>query len=885
MISLNGDKARMVIGANQINLDTYPLFLKIKSLPRYQIERDIDTLDWALTFPAEYAERFDKSYKVEPAPLPLPISDFLFDRQKLGVKVAWHKKRYGLFWDAGLGKTLVFLELCRQLIAAGKKCLIISPLNVIGQTMDEAELHYDMMLANYHDNREGFHNWRNSQSSTVAIINHEAFNRPLDLSGVDAVFVDESDVLKGEHGTRRTNMTNACKGIECKYLFSATQAPNEHLEYGQAAVFLEMVRSYTEFKSLYFVNKSDGWQLRMWSKDRFYADLASWSWSMRNPDRFGLEPVVLPELREMHQDVEITQEQIDLINASLPREQIALPGMPAPPESLNERGIYSQISKGFRYIGKAGKGRIVKLVTSNKPRVIREFIQAHKDRTAIVWTVFDEEGDIIQRELEQNTDRAVCHLTGKTPVRKRLEKIAAFQHGEIDILISKPRLLGLGLNLHIASLVVFSGLQDSYRDFYQALKRAHRYPQERDVIVFLPVTPYEEAILDNVLNKRDRAESDYRIQEGLYHASLYNEIQQYLTGEMLPAQQDRSKNMLQPVITDQYEYHHVDSIQLGLGRMRENSVHLIVTSPPFRNDLFAYTDDVADVGNSGGVGQLGRDEFMLHMSYSLAGMFRVLKPGRLACIEIDQSPLRLGVDGLIGISDFRGDVIRLAEEQGFTFWAEIPILGNPQADAITKHISTLTLSNFNKDRAALAPMMLTYVLVFKKPGKNETPVIGEDFGTFESWIEHADGIWQETEYNKGRAQHQGVSQAERFKAYLTGTEITFNEALQTMTGAWVDIDGSDTLNTPYNRGRTKEEENADKHVCPFARGIPSRLIRLYSNPGETVLDPFSGIGTTGEQALLHNRRFIGHELKAEYFLQGCQTLEKTARRDVQLNLI
>lgn len=101
-------------------------------------------------------------------------------------------------------------------------------------------------------------------------------------------------------------------------------------------------------------------------------------------------------------------------------------------------------------------------------------------------------------------------------------------------------------------------------------------------------------------------------------------------------------------------------------------------------------------------------------------------------------------------------------------------------------------------------------------------------------------------------------------------------------GAWTTIDGSDTLNTPYNRGKTKEEENADKHVCPFARPIPSRCIRLWSNPGETVLDPFGGIGTTGEQALLHNRKAILLELKAEYFLQACQILEKTAKRDIQL---
>lgn len=883
MIKIDGDVASLAISQDQIDLATYPLFLKVKSLPRYQIERDKDTLDWSLTFPAEYAERFDASYKIESEPLPLPVSDFLFDRQKLAVRVMWHKKRYGLFWDAGLGKTLVFLELCRQLTTVGKKCLIISPLNPIGQTMGEADKHYGMMLANYHDNRKGFHTWRKSTSQTVAIINHAAFRRPLDLDGIDAVFVDESDILKSGHGAIRTNLVNGCKGKERKALFSATQAPNEHLEFAQAAVFLEVVRSDTEFRAKYFVQKGEGWVLRKWSGEKFYADIASWSWSMRHPERFGLEPVTLPPIKEIRKRIEVTAEQADLINDMLPVAQGVLPSMPVSPRGLDERHIYNQASKGFVYKGK-GAHRTVRYVASEKPAVIRSFLQMHASRKAIVWTVYDEEAEILLAEIAEKTEFRVVNLTSKTPIKKRLETIGAFQRGEIDVLISKPRLLGLGLNLHMASLVIFSGLQDSYRDYYQALKRAHRYPQERDVIVYLPYTPYEEAILDNVLNKRERAEQDYKIQEGLYRDSLYAEIQEYLTGDLQPAQQERSNEMLEAVITELYECYHVDSIWHTLKKMAKNSVHLIVTSPPFRNDLFAYTDSVSDVGNSGGVGQAGRDEFTLHLSYSLKGMYRVLKPGRLACIEIDQSPLRLGVDGVIGVSDFRGDVIRLAEDQGFVLWAEIPVLGNPQAEAITKHIATLTLSNFNKDRANLAPMILTYILVFKKPGVNETPILGEDFGNFENWIEHADGIWQEAEYNKGREQYQGVKQADRFKEYLRGFEVSMNEAIETLMGAWTSIDGSDTLNTPFTRGRTKEIENSDKHVCPFARGIPSRCIRLWSNPGETVLDPFGGVGTVVEQALLHGRKAKSLELKAEYFLLSCQVAERTAKRDVQLEI-
>jgi hypothetical protein len=242
------------------------------------------------------------------------------------------------------------------------------------------------------------------------------------------------------------------------------------------------------------------------------------------------------------------------------------------------------------------------------------------------------------------------------------------------------------------------------------------------------------------------------------------------------------------------------------------------------------------------------------------------------------------VDGVIGMSDFRGDVVRAAEEEGFVQFGEIPVLGNPQAEAIVKHITTLSNANFGKDRASLAPMLLDYILVFKKPGDNSEPIQGDDFGSFESWIEHADGIWQEKEFNKGRENYQGVNQGERFKDYLQRFEIAFGEAMQIMSGAFLDIDQTNTLNTPYTRGRTKELEDADKHVCPFSLPLVNRLIRLYSNPGDVVLDPFCGVGSVLQEGIRLNRFVIGMELKREYFLQSVKIAEKTAKEARQLSL-
>lgn len=343
--------------------------------------------------------------------------------------------------------------------------------------------------------------------------------------------------------------------------------------------------------------------------------------------------------------------------------------------------------------------------------------------------------------------------------------------------------------------------------------------------------------------------------------------------------------MHEPIKTDHYELYHTDSIAQMLSGWKENSVDLIVTSIPFRNDLFAYTDHVADMGNSGGVGQLGRDEFVAHLTYCLEGMLKVLKPGRLACVEIAQSPLRKGVDGIIGVSDFRGDVIRAAEQVGFFQFGDIPVLGNPQAEAIVKHITTLNMDYVRGDRTKLSPMYLDYIIVLKKPGENQVPVTSDEV-TNENWIEYADGMWQEKDHNRHATMMTATKQRQRWAEYFENVGLTFLEAMQMIGGAFFDVDQTQTLNTPYTRGRTKELEDADKHVCPFSLPLVNRLIRMYSNPGETVCDPFNGVGSVVHEAVILGRFAIGIELKAEYFLQSATIAEQAVENSCrQLQLI
>ncbi|NIQ88774.1 MAG: hypothetical protein GWN93_06695 [Deltaproteobacteria bacterium] len=880
MIEVKGTRATLTI--DRLDTETYRQFLSVKQLPRYDVSQG-DNGDWHIEFPAEYASKFGVDVQEEDRPLPLPLPRIMFDYQNVITRVAWRKKRYACFADAGLGKTLIFLELARQLSALGKKTLIISPLMIIGQTIEEIIKFYDdgyPHTINLHSRGQGYdglgpntiESFTQDKKFKIAIVNYDKFRTPHDLTGIDCVIIDESSILKSERGVIRTNLIECTKGIEYKFCFSATPAPNDRIEYTQHAVFLEIVRAANEVYARFFVQKDNRWMLKRHSKDPFYRWLSGWSIFIRNPSAYGFDDNLkdLPPWQEKRIPIAMTQEQNALIRRVAGRTQLQLPGMADKPNGMNERQQYSQISKGFLYHKNGGNGgRNAEYVASNKPGEIRRIIESHPGEQAIVWCVFDEEGELIARELEAHTDLKVAHLTGKTPQNERLELIKRFRHNSLDVMISKPRLLGFGLNFQHCTVAIFSGLQDSYEQYYQAIKRCHRYGQKRTLMVYQPYTPHEEAILQNVLRKQHQTQRDFAAQEQLYIDSLYDELQEYLETDYVPPQKGE-KTMHAPVRTPQYELYHVDSIRSMLDGLAENSVDFAIFSPPFRNDLYSYTDDLGDMGNSGGVGERGKYEFMLHFSFFLRGLHRAMKPGRLVACHVMQAPLRKGLDGMVGISDFRGDVIRAFCKEGFYQFGEVVVLKNPQAQSIQKHINTLQMATLARDRSQIVPSFPDYLLVFKKPGENREPIQSDEVSNDE-WIEFADAVWQEQQYN---APGVAIPQA-----------VRFDEAVKTWMGVWHDIKETDTLNTPFTRGRTKEIEDADKHVCPLQLGLINRAIRLWSNKGDTVLDPFSGVGSSGYEAVQLGRKYVGMELKPEYFLNSVENLAQAVELAEQPRLL
>lgn len=278
----------------------------------------------------------------------------------------------------------------------------------------------------------------------------------------------------------------------------------------------------------------------------------------------------------------------------------------------------------------------------------------------------------------------------------------------------------------------------------------------------------------------------------------------------------------QPYVTDVATGRHFVAM-LGdscerLSELDDESVDLIVYSPPFAS-LFTYSPSDRDLGNS-------RDhaEFHQHYGFIVDELLRVLKPGRLCVVHCQQLATQKGRDGAIGLLDFRGDLIRTHVGAGFIFHGEVTIDKDPQAQAIRTKATSLMFQTLNRDSSMSRPALADYLLMFRKHGDNVDPIKPDCDN--ETWIEWARPVWY------------GIKE-------------------------------TNTLNTVVAR-----DEADERHICPLQLDLIERVVRLWSNRGETVLTPFMGIGSEVYSALKWGRRGIGCELKPSYWRTAVDNLQR-----------
>lgn len=271
----------------------------------------------------------------------------------------------------------------------------------------------------------------------------------------------------------------------------------------------------------------------------------------------------------------------------------------------------------------------------------------------------------------------------------------------------------------------------------------------------------------------------------------------------------------------------------------DDSMHFEIYSPPF-SSLYTYSNSDRDLGNSKDDAQ-----FFEHFHFITSELFRILKPGRIMAVHCMNLPTSKERDGFIGIKDFRGDLIREFQSVGFIYHSEICIWKNPVTAMQRTKALGLLHKQLKKDSCMSRTGIPDYIIIMRKPGENPEPVThtNETFPVSD-WQEYASPIW---EYD--------------------------------FSPCWWDINQSDTLNV-----RMARDSKDERHICPLQLPVIERLLRMYTNEGDTVFTPFLGIGSEVYQSILMKRKGIGIELKTSYYNCAVENCKSAEQKNEELRL-
>jgi superfamily II DNA or RNA helicase len=524
---------RMKVRFDRFDISAYRLFLRCKALPEYSVEFHREDETYTVDAPARFASILGVEAP-KPAGAPLPLCKKLYDDQAELVLTALEAKRFAIWSGCGNGKTPMGLEWARQVVArTGGRVLIVTFKEIVRQWLQEAAKFYGTQLQlQVLETREEMRAWCLTPGPGLAITNYEKFNAEgLDDQVVDelrhlaGLALDESSRLKTGGGKQKWAIIRSAKGIEYKLSLTATPAPNDLMEFASQAAFLEKMRSENDIIWTFFTRdpQTQEWTVKPHARRAFFEWMSSWSIYVNDPKRYGWrrgqKDVPRPEYFTV--PIRMTDAQrkaLAEISVNTTTGQADLFGGES--KGIQERSKLSQIAKGFRYV-KDGDGRRVKRVESLKPAKILRILKDELKRRAqvLVWTVFDEEVEILKQALKP-LGKAVGFLTGETDEAERVKLLEAFREGTIRILVSRPRMLGYGMNFQFCGAMVFSGWTDSFEDLYQAVRRAYRHGQQESVRVYFPIIPELEGdVFDNIRRKEAEFERSIAEMEEAYIAA------------------------------------------------------------------------------------------------------------------------------------------------------------------------------------------------------------------------------------------------------------------------------------------------------------------------------------------------------------------------------
>lgn len=808
------------------------------------------------------------------------INPILKQHQKLMVQWALRGGRRALFASFGLGKTVVQLEIVRLILKHfGGSALVVAPLGVRQEFLRDCSTLATGEGNNITDvQRQELAQWLAIESNSAPLLTFVRTNEEVTAPGmymtnyesvregkIDphqfiASTLDEASILRGFGGTKTfREFMRVFESVRFRFVATATPSPNEYIEILAYAAYLG-VMDVGQAKTRFFKRdstKADKLTIHPHKEREFWLWVSSWALFVDKPSDLGCsdEGYSLPPMRIIWHEIQpLSQEAGETRDGQRRLFRDAALG-------LSEAAREKRESLNLRI------GRMMDILSDDP------------SSNFLLWHDLEKEREAIERALPE-----AVTIYGSQDLEEREQAIIDFSNGRFKYLGAKPVIAGSGCNFQRhCHKAIFVGIGFKFNDFIQAIHRINRFLQTEEVEIHLIYVESEREIRRQLEAKWARHnEMRERMSEiikefGLSEVSIAQALTRALGVERVEASGEKYKVINNDCVIETQN-------------MPDNSVGLILTSIPFSTQ-YEYSPNYADFGHSD-----DNEHFFEQMDFLTPELFRVLQPGRLAAIHVKDRIVPGGMTGL-GFQTVYPFHMRTCDhflKHGFAYMGMKTIV----TDVVRENNQTYRLgwSEQCKDGSKMGYGMPEYLMVFRKPPTDtsnsyaDKPVVKEKSKYSRSrWQIDAHGYMRSSgdrlldPAELATLDHDVIFKLFRdyglTQVYDFEQHVKIGEMLEGMgklptkfmllqppswhPDVWTDITRMLTLNS------SQASKGREMHLCPMQFDLADRLISQLTMEGETVLDPFGGLGTVAYRAIKLNRKGISIELSTPYFLEAC----------------
>jgi hypothetical protein len=466
------------------------------------------------------------------------LNKSLFEFQQFIVLRALKAGKYAIFADCGLGKTLMQLEWANQVsLYTGKKVLILAPLAVSGQTIQEGS-------------KFGINVSKIEGGANIEISNYEQLEN-IDSSNYAGIVLDESSILKNYEGAIKQLIIDKFKNTPYKLACTATPSPNDPMELGNHSEFLD-VMSRNEMLAMYFVHdggETAKWRLKGHATKLFYQFIGSWAIMLNNPA-----------------DIGFPMNGYDLPSLNLVEKQLKT-------EKRNNGQLFNETA-----ISATNFNQELRLTKKTRLEECASLVN-NSNENFIIWIKQNEEGELLKKLIPE-----AIEVKGSDSAEYKEKMLLGFANNQFRVLITKTKIAQFGLNYQNCRNQIFASLDFSFEGLYQAIRRSYRFGQKNEVNIYLITTDTMANVIQSINNKQKQFEL------------MQNEMSQAINATLNGSKMVTADYDIQSESNEYYQIKRGDSVQL-IKSLKNESIGLSVFSPPFA-ELYTYSNHVEDMGNS-----------------------------------------------------------------------------------------------------------------------------------------------------------------------------------------------------------------------------------------------------------------------------------------------